>query len=129
MNEPLSVVLTEDDYFNFMIGVTRNRELIPKDVLEALVNSALLFIGFQLDDWQFRALFHSLLDQQGSLLRGGYPHVAVQIEPEEGRILEPERARRYLEDYFAKGAEISLYWGSTEDFMAELWDGWQKLPA
>ena len=56
-----------------MIGVTRNRELIPKDVLEALVNSALLFVGFQLDDWQFRVLFHSLLDQQGSLLRGGLP--------------------------------------------------------
>ena len=129
MNEPLSIVLTEDDYFNFMIGVTRNRELIPKDVLEALVNSALLFVGFQLDDWQFRALFHSLLDQQGSLLRGGYPHVAVQIEPEEGRILEPERARRYLEDYFAKGAEISLYWGSTADFTSEMWAGWQKFPA
>jgi hypothetical protein len=129
MTEPLSIVLTEDDYFNFLIGVTRNRVLIPKDVLEALVNSALLFVGFQLDDWQFRVLFHSLLDQQGSVLRGGYPHVAVQIEPEEGRILEPERARSYLEDYFAKGAEISLYWGSTEDFTAELLAGWQNQPA
>jgi len=127
LNEPYSVVLTEDDYFNFLIGVTRNRDLIPKDVLQALVNSALLFVGFQLDDWQFRVLFHSLLDQQGSLLRGGYPHVAVQIEPEEGRILVPERARSYLEDYFAKGAEISLYWGSAEDFTTELLTGWQQL--
>jgi len=129
MNEPYSIVLTEDDYFNFLIGVTRNRDLIPKDVLQALVNSALLFVGFQLDDWQFRVLFHSLLDQQGSLLRGGYPHVAVQIEPEEGRELEPERARSYLEDYFFKGAEISLYWGSAEDFIAELLAGWQKSQA
>jgi len=129
LNEPDSVVLTEDDYFNFIIGVTRNRNLIPKDILEALVNSALLFVGFQLDDWQFRVLFHSLLDQQGSLLLGRYPHVAVQIEPEEGRILEPERARRYLEGYFSKGAEISLYWGSVEDFTAELLAGWQLLPA
>jgi hypothetical protein len=129
LNEPESIVLTEDDYFNFLIGVTRNRDQIPKDVLEAWVNSALLFVGFQLDDWQFRVLFHSLLDQQGSLLRGRYPHVAVQIEPEEGRILEPERARRYLEAYFAKGAEISLYWGSTEDFITELLAGWQQLPA
>jgi hypothetical protein len=129
LNEPESIVLTEDDYFNFLIGVTRNRDQIPKDVLEAWVNSALLFVGFQLDDWQFRVLFHSLLDQQGSLLRGRYPHVAVQIEPEEGRILEPERARRYLEAYFAKGAEISLYWGSTEDFTTELLAGWQQLPA
>jgi hypothetical protein len=85
-----------------------------------------MFVGFQLDDWQFRVLFRSLLDQQGSARRGWYPHVAVQIEPEEGRILEPERARRYLEDYFDKGADISLYWGSVEDFAAELLSGWQK---
>lgn len=129
LNEPYSVVLTEDDYFNFLIGVTRNRDLIPKEVLQALVNSALLFVGFQLDDWQFRVLFHSILDQQGSLLRGGHPHVAVQILPEEGRILEPERARTYLEDYFAKDAEISLYWGSVQDFTSELQRGWQAQPA
>jgi hypothetical protein len=126
LNEPISIVLTEDDYFNFLIGATRNRDLIPKDILEALVNSSLMFVGFQLDDWQFRVLFRSLLDQQGSARRGWYPHVAVQIEPEEGRILEPERARRYLEDYFDKGADISLYWGSVEDFAAELLSGWQK---
>jgi hypothetical protein len=129
MNEPDSVVLTEDDYFNFLIGVTRNRELIPKDILQALVNSSLLFVGFQLDDWQFRVLFHSLLDQEGREMRRRYLHVAVQIEPEEGRDLVPERARSYLEKYFDKSDEISLYWGSAEDFTAELLAGWQQRPA
>jgi hypothetical protein len=128
LNEPDSIVLTEDDYFNFLIGVTRNRDQIPKDVLEAWVNSALLFVGFQLDDWQFRVLFHALLDQQGDVLRGRHPHVAVQIEPEEGRIIEPERARSYLEDYF-KDERISLYWGNTEDFTKELLTRWQQFQA
>jgi hypothetical protein len=43
----------------------------------------------------------------------------VQIDPEEGRTLEPEGARRYLETYF-KDADISIYWGSVEDFVIEL---------
>jgi hypothetical protein len=86
-------------------------------------------VGFQLDDWQFRVLFHILLDQQGGMLLGRYPHVAVQIEPEEGRLLEPKRARSYLEEYFAKGAEVSLYWGGVDDFSADLLARWQQLPA
>ena len=119
LSEPLSVVLTEDDYFKFLIGVTHNSNLIPKDVLGALVDSALLMLGFRMDDWQFRVLFHSLLDQQGNILRGAHPHIAAQIVPEEGRTLDPERAQEYLEKYYW-GAKISLYWGTVEDFVHDL---------
>jgi hypothetical protein len=119
LSEPLSVVLTEDDYFKFLIGVTRNSSLIPKDVLGALVDSALLMLGFRIDDWQFRVLFHSLLDQQGNILRGAHPHIAAQIVPEEGRTLDPARAQEYLEKYYW-GAKISLYWGTVEDFVHDL---------
>jgi hypothetical protein len=129
LSEPESVVLTEDDYFDYLIGVTRNKELIPSVVRSALVNSALLFLGFQLDDWQFRVLFRSIRAQQGGELLGRYPHIGVQLEPEEGRILEPERARKYLEGYFSTGANISLYWGRAEDFLKELHERWQARPA
>jgi hypothetical protein len=124
LNEPDSVVLTEDDYFDFLIGVTRNNKLIPNEVRAALADTALLFLGFKMDEWNFRVLFRSILSQQGSVRRGLYAHIAAQIEPEEGRILEPERARRYLENYFSQGADISLYWGSPEDFIKELLNNW-----
>ena len=129
LSDPASVVLTEDDYFDYLIGVTRNKELIPTVVRSALVNSALLFLGFQIDDWQFRVLFRSIRAQQGGELLGRYPHIAVQLEPEEGRILEPDRARKYLEGYFSAGANISLYWGGAEDFIKELHERWQARPA
>lgn len=125
LNMPLSVVLTEDDYFKFLIGVTRNSNLIPSDVLGVLVDSALLLLGFRMEDWQFRVLFHSLLDQQGNILRGAHPHIAAQIEPEEGRILDPERARDYLNKYYGGAQEdakikFSIYWGNVEDFIRDL---------
>ena len=120
-----SVVLTEDDYFKYLIGVTRDKDLIPGVVRRALADTALLFLGFRMDDWDFRVLFNSLMTQEGRSRRSRYAHVAAQIDPEEGRIQEPERARRYLESYF-QDADISIYWGSVEDFVQELnrrWEG------
>jgi hypothetical protein len=116
---PESLVLTEDDYFDYLIRATSNKELIPKPVRRALTDAALLFLGFHLDDWNFRVLFRSIMSQEGGARRLKYAHVAAQIDPEEGRILEPKRARRYLESYF-QGAKISIYWGTTEDFIREL---------
>jgi hypothetical protein len=125
LEEADSLVLTEDDYFDYLIGVTSNKELIPSVVRRKLSDTALLFLGFQLDDWNFRILFRSIMAQEGGGRRKKYAHVAAQIDPEEGRILSPERAREYLEEYF-QDADISIYWGSTADFTQELkrlWNG------
>jgi hypothetical protein len=118
-DEPDSLVITEDDYFDYLIGTTGNKDLIPAAVRRALTDTALLFLGFRMDDWNFRVLFRSLMSQEGRGRRSRYAHIAAQIEPEEGRTLEPERARGYLETYF-QGADISLFWGTTEDFINEL---------
>jgi hypothetical protein len=122
-SDPKSLVLTEDDYFDYLMSVTGNKESIPPAVRRALADSALLFLGFQMDDWDFRVLFRSVMSQQGSSRRRHYAHVAVQINPQEGRIQEPDLARRYLERYF-EGADISIYWGGIDDFLAELQKRW-----
>jgi hypothetical protein len=123
-DEPISMVLTEDDYFDFLIGVSTNRELIPIAVRQALADTALLFLGFRLDDWNFRVLFRSIMSQEGGSRRSRYAHIAGQIMPEEGRFLEPERAGRYLESYF-RDVDIRIFWGSVEDFTKELLAQWQ----
>lgn len=118
LDDPESLVLTEDDYFRYLIGVTRNEELFPKVVGSALVNTALLFLGFRLDDWNFRALFQSVMNLAGSIKRRRHNHVAVQIDP--------QAAREYLKTYFGAASalqyqtNISIYWGSAEDFLREL---------
>jgi CHAT domain/SIR2-like domain len=119
---PRSLVLTEDDYFDFLIGVTRDRDLVPSRVRRAFADSSLLFLGFRLDEWDFRVLHRTVLSQEGNR-SDSYTNVAVQIDPEEGRNVEPERARRYLERYF-DSSNITIYWGSTESFIKELGDAW-----
>ena len=119
LRDPLSIVLTQDDYFDYLIDVTRNNDIIPTSVRAGLTNSALLFLGFQLSDWDFRVFFRYIVNQRGGSKRETYKHVAVQIDPEQDRFVEPESAQRYLESYFS-GAEISIYWGRAEDFLKEL---------
>ncbi len=119
LSDPDSLVLTEDDYFDYLIGVTSRNDLIPGVVRRALTDSALLFLGFDLDDWDFRVLFRSIMSREGSSRRSKYAHVAAQIDPEGSRISEPDGARRYLESYFGD-ADISIFWGNVADFGHEL---------
>ncbi len=125
LDVPRSMVLTEDDYFDFLIGLTRNNELVPAVVRRALVDSCLLFLGFHLGDWDFRVLFRSLMAQGGRQRSADYTHVAVQVDPEEGRNLDPEGARRFLRRYF-EVADIRIYWGHVNDFARELLDRWPR---
>lgn len=122
LSQPESLVLTEDDTFEFLIGITRHIKNIPSQVGRALTDSALLFLGFQAEEWSFRVLLQALLAKEGNNLLRRHAHIAAQIEPEEGRLLNPGRARRYLETYLARGSEIeiNIYWGTAREFMKEL---------
>ena len=123
-----SLIMTEDDYFDYLINVAKNRALVPPIINAVLTNSSLLFLGFHIDDWDFRILYRSLMSKEGAEFgkrTTRFAHVAVQIDPGEGRFIEPELARRYLERYF-NTERISIYWGSAQDFLKTLkekWDG------
>jgi hypothetical protein len=124
-----SVVLSEDNYFDYLVGNTGPDHRIPVHVRRALSDSALLFLGFNLDDWDFRVLFRSIVGQGGSKLLRKYVHVAVQLNPEEGRLIDPERARKYLQERF-QGKDIdisiSIFWGSVDVFVRELHKEWNR---
>lgn len=113
-----SLVLTEDDYFQYLVGNTKNQNKIPPAVRYGLTASSLLFLGFQLDDWGFRVLLREILQLEGSALREGLTHVAVQID---GSTLSGAVQQRieYLEEQF-RAYRITVYWGSTSEFIRQL---------
>jgi hypothetical protein len=119
LNVPNSLVMAEDRYFDYLIGVTLNKSLIPSAVRAALNSTSLFFLGFQMDDWEFRVFFRFLMAQEGRDMLKFYSHAAAQIEPEEDRILDLERARKYLEEYY-ESENISIYWGNSEEFLRDL---------
>ncbi len=115
-----SLVITEDDYFDYLIGITARSSTLPNFINRAKASTALLFLGFQTNDWSFRALLRNIMSQEGGDARRSFTHVAVQVEPEDSDRSNVERAREYLESYFDKAGSISVYWGNVEDFVKDL---------
>lgn len=121
---PESLVLTEDDYLEFLISVTSADgqellRLVPSAVLTALTTRPLLFVGYSLQDWTFRVLFHGLMRKTPSI--GRRRHVSVQLPPpiDGSTPAAQRRATAYLKAYL-ENWKISIYWGTAEQFCAEL---------
>jgi SIR2-like protein len=118
-----SLVLTEDDYFDFLVNLPQVG--IPPLIQEALSATSLLFVGYRLADWNFRVLFRGFVElTQPSDRRLS---VTVQLPPSQSPEMR-ERAMQYLSRYFDK-KEIVVYWGSAEEFMAELGRRWLESGA
>jgi hypothetical protein len=63
-------VLTEDDYLDFLVNISRQQDLLPPRIQEVLTGASLLFIGYRLADWDFRVLFRGLVTSiEGTLQR------------------------------------------------------------
>ena len=122
LKEDRSLVLTEDDYFDYLIGSSQNKDDIPELVRRMLTDSGLLFLGYRMDEWAFRILFRSIMRQEHAVRRRKkfYVRLAIQIDPEEDRIRAPMKARKYLEDYFRELAKVKVYWGNSRDFVRQL---------
>ncbi|MDT3444371.1 MULTISPECIES: SIR2 family protein [unclassified Pseudofrankia] len=120
--DPRTLVLTEDDYLDFVANLSANRttmqRIVPTSVLPALKNAPLLFIGYRYGDWNFRVLFHSLLRTLAPVhLRR---HISVQLAPsEDGETGLDARARDYLDRYFDR-RNITVFWGTTAEFCQRL---------
>ena len=112
-----SLVLTEDDYVDFLVGISQQQnKILPAFVQEALAGTSLIFIGYRMADWTFRVLFRGLTNAVESGLRR--ISVAVQLPPE---IPEPKRqhVQEYLSSYYRNMSTL-VYWGTAKEFAREL---------
>jgi hypothetical protein len=110
-----SLVLTEDDYLEFLVDVNltrgeNTRDSVPSPVRKAL-SGDLLVLGFSLNSWAFRALYAGLIksDDTRTEKRG----ICVQLPPS-----EVEKA--YLDDYLQREARFDVAWQPLDEFIAGL---------
>jgi len=116
--EPGSLVITEDDFFDYLIWLVANRQLVW--IRTKLCDSSLLFMGFRLEDWEFRLLLRSIAKLQGSENLKTKTHVAVQIE-DSGEPDQREQVKAQLESYFKNSdVTLSIFWGTAEEFLDDL---------
>lgn len=126
VDEERSLVLTEHDYLKFLANVSRNQDLIPPVIQRAITGGSLLFLGYRLDEWDFRILFHTLQPFLESSLTKA--HVSVQIlpmdDPDKTDDQQKEKVINYLNLYFQK-LDTRVYWGSCHEFVEELRERWE----
>jgi len=59
------LIVTEDDYISFLTVATRHDDTVvgvPTMIKARLINSTLLFLGYSLEDWDFRTLYKGLIE-------------------------------------------------------------------
>lgn len=129
---PQSMVVTEDDYLEFLVWFARewavaDHRLLPAPIVSALAGTSLLFVGYSRADWSFRVVFRGLVNSLVTSSR--MKSVAVQLEPlpEDALDSERSRARAYLNRYFRKIQKIpvSVFWGTAAEFAGQLRAQWE----
>jgi hypothetical protein len=121
----LSLVITEDDYLDYLSRIARDFEyLLPTSVHAALASTTLLFLGYRLEDLDLKVILRGLLPKL-DLERWGMLHVAVQLEDTPEDPAKQREMVQYLERYFSR-SKIDVYWGSTQQFVADLHARWEE---
>jgi SIR2-like domain len=114
---PESLVLTEDDYLDFLVAVSRDQDLLPHQIQRALAGTSLLFVGYRLSDWDFRVIHRGLVMAGEQSLR----RLSVTVQ-----LPRTDPAQQYLDRYFG-AMKVRVYWGSAGDFMLELRERWHAF--
>jgi hypothetical protein len=123
--DPLSMVLTEDDYLNFLINISEEN-VIPAHIEAAFgTDRAFLFVGYSLEDMSFKVLFRKFGRKMPS--SPGDRHVAVQLHAGQGLTEDQKRKQReFLEKLFGT-QDVKIYWGKASTFLRSLRQRWAKF--
>jgi CHAT domain/SIR2-like domain len=121
LDDRASLVVTEDHYFAWLREWNKRvdkDDSIPGCVKIAMSDASLLFLGYDLDDWEFRVLYNAHRSIAGWHLMRDNLHVGVQVSPE-GRTVDAQATQGYLGSYFGSD-NVRVYWGSCASFLREL---------
>lgn len=133
INHPKRLVITEEDYDRFL----SNFPMLATFLSNLLITKTPLFIGYSLDDTDFRQIWQLITDRLGSLKRQAYTimidcsqHEIARFERRNVKVINVQGDKKdypeILRDVFT---ELSDYWSreifnystvTTEDTLTEL---------
>ncbi len=117
-----NLVLSEDDYLAHFMRISRDQQtVLPMNLLQMLSQNSFLFLGYNLDDWEFRILLQGLLKE---IAKTGGKELHVRVQLGINNPLNEEEAVDYLRRYLGQ-FNIDIYWGTTQQFVTELHTRWQ----
>lgn len=145
-DQPQSMVLSEDDYMDFLVQLMLERGKtegsFPAYLRSAISQSWLMMVGYRLLDWDFRTLFRSIIsnrdDPGAGAMQGGMTvstilqlSLADQYELPEDQDTRGQmtkllsEAQRYLEKYF-NPMSFEIQWKDSGTFLSNFKDQWTR---
>jgi hypothetical protein len=127
-NNTASMVLTEDDYLEFIRNVAWSSDAdcwrIPAQIRLDMTESMLLFLGFRAFDLNFRVMFKAVILN----LRSQRDRYAVlQLEPGDSHEEERKELEQFLEKELLKNWRVTVVWRSMEQFLMALGERVKQL--
>ena len=122
---PQTLVMSEDDYINFLIAMVEDTNtlnpVVPLSLRRALGESHILLLGYRLQDWDFRVLFRFIQKFRRDQFspRG----LVIQLNKNKKQFEDTDRCLDYLGRYFDKN-KFDIQWNSAESFIQKLWEEW-----
>jgi len=99
------------------------KEMVCK-IQEAFTGSSILFLGYRINNWDFRVLCR-ILDEYLEI--SGRKHFYVQLVPGDDILrAQKEKAQKYLDRYFNE-LNNQVYWHDCHDFSVELRTRWEAF--
>jgi hypothetical protein len=120
-----SMLLTEDDYVDFLMEAQADlAQVVPAPIQEALGTTSLLFVGYSLNDWNFRVLMRSVMRKINKSSKR--MNISVQLPPADESIAPDRRqdAEGFLCDYLGT-EQVTVHWGDARSFLGELRQRWE----
>ena len=112
---PDSLVLTEDDYLEFLVNISRGKGNDRTDTLHALVRKSLsddlILLGYSLRAWSFHVVYSGMIR-----LNSNRDDRGVCIL----QLVDNQAERDYLQDYLEREARFDVFWGDVKAYAQEL---------
>lgn len=123
LSSAASLLVTEDDYVDFTVRLALEDHV---DVLWHHVRrrmggqNSLLFLGYSLEDWNFRVLMRYLLLQQKLHRSQQASNLSIQLPNSHLSLDKRRKSEAFLQQYFQNSSAIVVHWTDVSDFLAEL---------
>jgi hypothetical protein len=125
-DSPNSLVLSQDDYMNFLVSMAddiHSQDLLPASLRGSLNESRLILLGFRQNEWDFRVLFKFLM----MFRKDPYipPGIINQPKPTKKSIQNEENSLVYQMKYF-RDAKFRIEWDDTDNFVQRISNEWEE---
>ncbi len=130
MDYPISMVLTEQDYVDFMLNMSNldiNSVVLPSVISRSFAISSHLFMGYSLNDMNSRNVFRTIANFSGAV----EPPLSIAVMPAPISALVSDtnvsQVQKYLEKYTKGMFKLNIYWYDLFMFLVELRNGFNTF--